>query len=67
MARRSSVTTRCLDHLLEEADGQGNALVDYIYLGRLPVATISPADGQIFVRKPTGAAPFAKGISVGSG
>ena len=35
-------------HLLEEADGQGNAQVDYIYLGALPVATISASTGQIY-------------------
>ena len=34
--------------LLEETDGQGNALVDYIYLGNRPVATISPGDGQVY-------------------
>jgi RHS repeat-associated protein len=34
--------------LLEESDGQGNPLVDYIYLGSLPVATLSPATGQIY-------------------
>ena len=33
-------------HLLEETDGQGNPQVDYIYLGALPVATISPANGS---------------------
>jgi RHS repeat-associated protein len=31
-----------LGDLLEETDGQGNAQVDYIYMGRLPVATIEP-------------------------
>ena len=35
-------------HLLEESDAQGNALVDYIYLGALPVATISPREGQVY-------------------
>ena len=35
-------------HLLEETDGQGNPLADYIYLGDLPVATISPGDGQVY-------------------
>jgi uncharacterized protein RhaS with RHS repeats len=29
-----------LGDLLEETDGQGNAQVDYIYMGRFPVATI---------------------------
>jgi len=31
-----------LGNLLEETDGQGNAQVDYIYMGRQPVATIEP-------------------------
>jgi RHS repeat-associated protein len=35
-------------HLLEETDGQGNPLADYIYLGDLAVATISPSDGQLY-------------------
>ena len=34
--------------LLEETDGDGNPLVDYIYLGAMPVATISPSSGQIY-------------------
>jgi RHS repeat-associated protein len=34
--------------LLEETDDQGNALVDYMYLGASPVATISPATAQIY-------------------
>ena len=34
--------------LLEEADGGGSPLVDYIYLDSLPVATLSPVDGQIY-------------------
>ena len=34
-------------HLLEEIDGQGNTLVDYTYLGDLPVATLSPGAGQV--------------------
>ncbi len=33
--------------LLEETDDQGNPLVDYIYLGSLPVAALSPASGQV--------------------
>ena len=35
-------------HLLEETDGQGNAQVDYVYLGGLPVATFSPSTGQVY-------------------
>jgi RHS repeat-associated protein len=35
-------------HLLEETDGQGNAQVDYIYLGSLAVATLSPSAGQVY-------------------
>ena len=35
-------------HLVEETDGQGNPLADYIYLGDLPVATVSPGDGQVY-------------------
>jgi RHS repeat-associated protein len=35
-------------HLLEETDGQGNALADYIYVGGLPVATVSPGAGQVY-------------------
>jgi RHS repeat-associated protein len=35
-------------HLLEETDGQGNPLADYIYLEGLPVATLSPATGQLY-------------------
>lgn len=34
--------------LIEETDGDGNALVDYIYVGSMPVATISPSQGQVF-------------------
>ena len=34
--------------LLEETDGRGNPTVDYIYLDSLPVATISPVDGQVY-------------------
>ena len=34
--------------LIEETDGQGNALADYIYLGRMPAATLSPGTGQIY-------------------
>jgi RHS repeat-associated protein len=32
--------------LIEETDGDGNALVDYIYVGSMPVATIS--SGQVY-------------------
>lgn len=35
-------------HLLEETDGNGNPLADYIYLDALPVATLSPGSGQIY-------------------
>jgi RHS repeat-associated protein len=35
-------------HLLEETDGQGNPLVDYIYLGALPVAALSTATGLVY-------------------
>jgi YD repeat-containing protein len=35
-------------HLLEETDGEGRTLADYIYLGSMPVATVSPADGQLY-------------------
>jgi RHS repeat-associated protein len=35
-------------HLLEEADADGKPLADYIYLGDLPVATVSPAAGQVY-------------------
>jgi RHS repeat-associated protein len=35
-------------HLLEEADGQGHAQVDYIYLGDRPVATIQPSNGKMY-------------------
>jgi RHS repeat-associated protein len=34
--------------LLEESDSQGNPQVDYIYLDGLPVATLSPATGQLY-------------------
>jgi RHS repeat-associated protein len=34
--------------LLEETDDQGSPLVDYIYLGALPVAVLSPATGQVY-------------------
>jgi RHS repeat-associated protein len=34
--------------LLEETDGQGNPLVDYIYLDALPVAALSPGAGQVY-------------------
>src|SRR5262249_1993126 len=34
--------------LLEETDGQGTALVDYIYLDGVPVATISPSTGLVY-------------------
>ncbi len=57
LAKVGASTTLCQydqgAHLLEETDGQGNALVDYIYLGAIsraswPVATISPASGQFY-------------------
>ncbi|HYL35196.1 MAG TPA: RHS repeat-associated core domain-containing protein [Bryobacteraceae bacterium] len=35
-------------HLLEETDGQGSPLVDYIYLEALPVAALSTATGQVY-------------------
>ncbi len=35
-------------HLIEETDGQGNPLADYVYLGDLPVATISPGTAQVY-------------------
>ena len=35
-------------HLLEETDGQGNGVVDYLYLDSMPVATISPGTGQFY-------------------
>jgi RHS repeat-associated protein len=35
-------------HLLEETDGAGNPLADYIYLDAVPVATLSPGDGQVY-------------------
>ncbi len=34
--------------LLEETDGEGSPLVDYIYLGTLPLAALSPATGQVY-------------------
>jgi RHS repeat-associated protein len=34
--------------LIEETDGQGIPLADYIYLGPIPVATLSPVTGQIY-------------------
>ena len=34
--------------LLEETDGQGSPIVDYIYLYSLPVATLSPGAGQVY-------------------
>ncbi|HYL37952.1 MAG TPA: DUF6531 domain-containing protein, partial [Bryobacteraceae bacterium] len=34
--------------LLEETDGQGIPLVDYLYVNGLPVATLSPATAQIY-------------------
>ena len=40
--------------LLEETDDQGNPLADYIYLGDLPVASLSPVTGQLyFLHQPT--------------
>ena len=54
LARTGSVTATTLyqydrgGRLLEEADAQGKAQVDYIYLDSLPVATVSPGDGQIY-------------------
>src|SRR5579862_2530089 len=36
------------DRLLEESDGQGNGLVDYVYLDGLPIAIFQPTDGKIF-------------------
>jgi RHS repeat-associated protein len=36
------------NHLMEEADGQGNPQVDYIYLGDQPVATLSPGSSQVY-------------------
>jgi RHS repeat-associated protein len=35
-------------HLLEETDGAGNPLADYIYLDGLPVATLSPGASQVY-------------------
>ncbi len=35
-------------HLIEETDGQGNALADYVYLDGMPVAVISPSAGQVY-------------------
>ncbi len=35
-------------HLLEETDGQGNPLADYVYFDGRPVATISPASAQLY-------------------
>jgi RHS repeat-associated protein len=35
-------------HLIEESDSQGNPQADYIYLDGLPVATLSPATGQLY-------------------
>jgi RHS repeat-associated protein len=34
--------------LLEETDGQGNPLADYVYLNGMPVATITPSAGQVY-------------------
>ena len=34
--------------LLEESDGQGNAQVDYVYLGRRPIASIAPSTGKLY-------------------
>jgi RHS repeat-associated protein len=34
--------------ILEETDGQGNPIVDYIYLYSLPVATLAPGMGQVY-------------------
>jgi RHS repeat-associated protein len=34
--------------LLEESDGEGNPLVDYVYLDSLLIATVAPATGQIY-------------------
>lgn len=35
-------------HLLEENDGQGNSIVDYVYLDHQPVATIDPVGGNVY-------------------
>ena len=35
-------------HLLEQADGSGNAQVDYIYLGDRPLATFQPSNGKLY-------------------
>ncbi len=35
-------------HLAEETDNQGNPLVDYVYLGDRPIATISPSNGKVY-------------------
>jgi RHS repeat-associated protein len=54
LARVGAVTATTLyqydqsTHLLEETDGQGNPLADYIYLGALPIATISPSTAQVY-------------------
>ena len=34
--------------LLEETDGQGNDLADYIYLAGLPIAVVQPSGGQTY-------------------
>ena len=35
-------------HLLEQADGSGNAQVDYIYLGDRPLATFQPGNNKLY-------------------
>jgi RHS repeat-associated protein len=35
-------------HLLEETDGQGNPQVDYIYLGKQPIASVAPVSGDVY-------------------
>jgi RHS repeat-associated protein len=35
-------------HLIQEADGQGNTRVDYIYLSDRPVATVQPTNNKVY-------------------
>jgi RHS repeat-associated protein len=48
-----------LGNLLEETDGQGNAQVDYIYLGSRPVATIEPGGAFHFLHTDLLGTPIA--------
>jgi RHS repeat-associated protein len=46
-------------NLLEETDGQGNAQVDYIYVGSQPVATIEPGGTMYFLHDDLLGTPLA--------